>query len=175
MATAMDSDGILPVLGGVFGAIGLVMLAVGGIVTAQQVKIVKSWPQVEGTVTSSRVGHYQGSRMMYDAEVEFRYRVAGREYVSAAPDDYSSSSYREMERRAGAYPEGSRHHIRYNPEDPREIRYSAGYTAGFFFLPLIFGGLGLVFTGIAAPMLVVWLRGRRRSAAFGIRSATKRV
>ena len=64
-----------------------------------------------------------------------------------------------MKRKADAYPPGSRHIIKYDPHDPNDIRFTAGYTAGFFFLPLIFGGLGVVFAGAGVPL---WLAGRRR-------------
>lgn len=158
-------DKTLKWVGAGFGIVGLIMLSVGGFLAWKQVTILKAWPQADATVAESNVTNYVSEgTVMYTAEISFRYNVAGREYVSPAPSDFSSSNRREITRKAEAHPVGSRHRIKYNPEDPEDIRFGAGYTLGFFFLPLIFVGLGSILAGIPLTIAIVLLRSRRRAA-----------
>ena len=155
---------VLTIVGSVFSFVGLVMLTVGVLTARHQLSILRTWPEVDATVTRSEVGHYSGKNgAMYQAHVEFRYRVEGRVYVAPADSDVSTSSYIEMARTVDRYGPGSQHRIRYNPAEPRDIRYTAGFNFGFFFLPLIFGFLGIIFSGIGLPMLISMLRQRRRA------------
>ena len=112
---------IFKIAGGLFSGIGMLMLTIGIVLGSQQYRILKQWPEVEGTVTASRVGRYQSDRSMYNADIEFRYVVGGTEYITPAPDDYSSSSYSGTKQKVAKYPAGSRHTIKYNPRDPNEI------------------------------------------------------
>jgi len=88
--------------------------------------------------------------------------VEGREFTTPSSSDYASSSYSEMKRKADAFPPGSVHTIKYNPADPNDVRHTAGYTFGFFFLPVLFGGMGLVFGGIGTVLLKVSGRAKVR-------------
>lgn len=51
------------------------------------------------------------------------------------------------------YAPGSRHPIRYNPADPSDMRFDVGYNFGFFFLPVLFGGMGIVFSALGVGLL----------------------
>ncbi len=153
----------LKIVGGVFLPLGLVFLGVTGFTGNRQYTILKSWPTVEAEVTQSRVSHYQSTSSrssststMYQAEIEFRYTVGGKQYVTPATSDYSSSSYTEMKHKVDFYAPGTRHAIRYNPADPNDIRFDVGYNLGFFLLPFIFGILGLVFGSVGAGLLLAW-------------------
>ncbi len=53
---------------------------------------------------------------------------------------------------ADAFAPGSEHAILYNPQNPNDIRYDAGYNFGFFFLPVLLGGMGIVFTAVGGGL-----------------------
>jgi len=157
---ATGGIGISRLVGGIFTLVGLVLLGVAGWAGNRQYTILKSWPTVEAVVTKSQVTHSQSHDIdrstdttMYEAAIEFRYTLNGKEYATPATSGYSSSSYTEMKRQADAYPPGTRHRVRYNPADPNDIRYNAGYTFGFFFLPVLLGGMGIVFGGLGVLFL----------------------
>jgi hypothetical protein len=153
--------------GGVFGGIGLIMLCVAGGLAQHQIRIIRTWPSVDGTITRSAVEHYRGRSSMYYPDLEARYAVDGREYVSELPVDFASSSKSDMRAKAEAHPVGSVCRLQYDPSDPEEVRCADGFTLGGFFLPVIFGFLGLVMAGICLPLLVVpWLRRRRENAGY---------
>jgi hypothetical protein len=149
------------VVGGIFTVVGLAMLG-GGLWTGnRQYTILKSWPTLEAEVTKSQVTHHvsYSSRShtdttMYQAEIEFRYTVDGRQFTTPSTPGYSTSSYGEMKRMADTYAPGTRHTIRYNPANPNDIRFNAGYNFGFFFLPLLLGGMGVVFAGLGIGNVV---------------------
>ncbi len=152
---SVEGKRTLKIVGGVFVTVGLAMLAGASALAWHQVTIIRSWPETEGVVTRSEVregSSSDSSTAMYSVRIEFRYRAAGREYISPAPSDYSTSSYPSMRRRADSYPVGSRHTIKYNPDDANDIRASAGYTPGFFFAPMILGFLGLLFSIIGGTL-----------------------
>ena len=158
----MTDQAAFRLVGGIFASVGVAMLAAGIWLANEQVKIIKTWPVIDATVTKSNVTHYTKRDMdrnvdttMYKTEVEFRYRVEGREYRTPSQSDYASSSYVEMKRRADAFPPGSLRQIRYNPENPNDVRHTAGYTWGFFFGPLIFGCMGLLFAILGTVFLKV--------------------
>lgn len=155
-----QSRGVNKLVGGIFTVVGLALLGTGGWVGNRQYTILKSWPTLEAEVTKSQVTHHvsHNSRShtdttMYGAEIEFRYTVEGRQFTTPSTPGYSTSSYPEMKRMADTYAPGTRHTIRYNPADPNDVRFNAGYNFGFFFLPVVFGGMGVVFTGVGIGLL----------------------
>lgn len=81
------------------------------------------------------------------------YTVDGKDYTTPSSSSYSSSSYTEMKRKVDTYAPGSRHPIRYNPADPNNMRFDVGYNFGFFFLPVLFGGMGIVFSALGVGLL----------------------
>jgi hypothetical protein len=148
--------------GGVLAFAGAVLFAVAAWSANRQMTILEKWPEAAAAVESSRVIHSRDSDgdSMYEAEVVFRYHAGGREYVAASRSDYKSSSYGGMSRQVSAFPPGSTHRIKYNPASPADIRHTAGYTVGFFFLPLLAGGMGLICVVVGVAGL--WQPGRAR-------------
>ncbi len=153
---------ILRIVGGVFTVVGVSLLAGGVWSGNRQYTILKSWPTVDAEVTKSEVGHHVSHDSdtnrdtdMYQTRVEFRYTLNGKEYLTPSDAGYSTSSSPEMKRLADRFAPGTRHAIKYNPTDPNDIRFNAEYSFGFFLLPVIFGGLGLVFSLVGIVLLVV--------------------
>ena len=144
----------------IFGGVGVVLLGVAVWTGNRQHTILTEWPTVEAEVVKSEVTHHQSQRSdntsttdMYTAEIVFRYTLNGKEFITPSTTGYSSSSYPEMKRKADAFSPGSRHALRYDPNDPNDVRFNTGYNLGFFFLPLLMGGMGIVFSGIAVLFL----------------------
>lgn len=120
-----------------------------------QIRVLHSWPvrqaQVirSAVVTSPAGGHEQ----LYAAQIQIVYVVNGQP-VTAELTSFQSRNYQETARRAGEFPVGSRHAIRYDPANPTQARIGAGWNRRFFAVPLITAGCGLFFGLLAAGLLV---------------------
>lgn len=156
----MTNRGGLRLIGAVFGLVGVGLLAGAAWSANGRYRILKQWPVAQATVIESGVESYRDSDddLMYRTVVAFRYAAAGREFTTPSQTDYSSSSFRDMKRMADRFPKGSVRPIKYNPEDPNDISFTYGYNFGFFFMTVLLGGMGLVFTAVGAPFLVLSLR-----------------
>lgn len=155
--TTVGSKSTFRWVGGIFTGVGLILLGVGGWIGNRQFTILKSWPTVEAEVTRSRVTHYlgRGSTLMYEVEIDFRYVIDGKQFLTPSTPGYANSDYTAMKRIADSFGPGTRHMIRCNPADSNDIRMNAGYNFGFFLLPILMGGMGLLFAGIGVALLVV--------------------
>ena len=155
---------LLKLFGAVPFLVGVGLLAGGWFSAKLQYTIVKHWPTVDAVVMRSllvshqeRMGRHNRLTTLYQAQIDFRYSVGDKWYTSPAGSEYSSSDYAEMKRRVEANAPGTHHSIRYDPANPRAIRYDAGYTFTFFMAPLIFLVAGLLSTTIG---VVFFLAGR---------------
>ena len=92
---------------------------------------------------------------MYQAKIDFRYTVGGKQYTTPSSSSLSTSNYAEMKQEVDTYAPGTRHPIRYNPANPNDISYEAGFTFGFFLGPLILGVVGLGFTATGAVLFFI--------------------
>jgi len=142
-------------IGAIFFVVGLGLLGGAGWAGNRQYTILKTWPSVEAQVVNSEVIQYRDSDgdTMFKAAIDFRYTVDGKEYMVPSSSSYSSSSRSQMRKKVDAYAPGTRHPIRYNPADPGDMRFDVGYNFGFFFLPVLLGGMGIVFAGIGGGVL----------------------
>lgn len=147
---------------GIFAIVGVVLLGIGGWLGNRQYTIITTWPAVDAEVTRSRVTSGRDSKgtAMYGAEIEFRYTVAGKERVTPSSVGYTTSSYLDMKHKVDRYAPGTRHPVRYNPTDPDDIRFNAGYNFGFFLLPIVLGGMGMVFASLGIAGLFTSRPGR---------------
>jgi hypothetical protein len=156
--------GVIPLL------IGLGFLAGAWFIASHQYTILKKWPTVDAEVARSELRHHQETigknntrSTVYQAQIEFRYAVGGKQYTTPAGSNYSTSNYAEMAQKVDTYAPGTHHPIRYNPANPNDICFDAGFTFGFFLVPLIFGGVGLVFTLIGAAVFFAgWAIGKAK-------------
>jgi len=126
--------------------VAAVFLGVGGWFAEKRFTVMNSWPQVEAEVVSSEVISYDDSDndTMYKAVFRFRYTVDGREYVTQTGNGYGTSFRSWMQAKVDRFAAGTRHAIHYNPADPAEIEYNAGYNFEFFGIPLFCAGMGLI-------------------------------
>jgi hypothetical protein len=159
---AIEGEKVFKLVGAIFTVAGAILVSVAGWTGNQQYTILKTWPTVEAEVTKSEVktGRDSEGTTMYGTQLEFRYTVNNMEFTTPASSSYRSSSYTEMKRKANRYAPGTRHPIRYDPSNPDDVRFDAGYNFGFFFLPVLLGGLGVVFAGLGITFLYVSRRAR---------------
>jgi len=132
-----------------FFVVGFVPLGMAGYWAQDQIRVLRSWPEVPATVTSSGVKEVpatpgpDGSVATYSVVVGFRYQVAGKQYQRNVESPWSTSIFSTMQKKAELYSRGSEHLIRCNPADPTEVRFDVGYNLETFFPSLIAGVLGL--------------------------------
>jgi hypothetical protein len=89
---------------------------------------------------------------MYQAKIEFQYTVGGKSFVSPSTSSSGTTDYGAMKRVADDYAPGTRHTIRYDPAYPNDIRFDAGYNVGFFLVPIVTGGIGIVLFGMGVGL-----------------------
>jgi Protein of unknown function (DUF3592)/zinc-ribbon domain len=141
-------------VGAFLTSVGLPSVVIGLWMGHVQSTVIKTWPIVDAEVITSQVNATRGTTRTgfavtrYEAEIVFRYTVGGKEYTSRSTPGYMTSRYSIMERIVDTYAPGTYHPIRYNPEYPNIVIFNAGYNFGFFLLPVMFGGMGLLFTVI---------------------------
>jgi hypothetical protein len=149
---------------GVMGLLVGVSLMLAGIWAGRQLHIVWNiWPSTDGVVVRGavqdvvQVPFAKGgmSTHVYTPEVEFRYTVSGRDYTTEASSVHTADTFAQAAANlTRLYAPGTHHPIRYNPRDPREIRFGTiefGPLA-FAFLLLIFG---VVLFAVGANSLVM--------------------
>lgn len=132
-----------------------------------QYKILRDWPAVEGTVVSSIVIAVPtaGAGGLHDIEVRFSYLVNGRRYMGIIHSNHLSANRARKEKQAEQFPAGSRHALRYNPQDPRDIRAQVGYNVHFFAVPVFVSGVGAIFLVLGLLIWLVSSRGQRAATA----------
>jgi len=154
-----------------FLALGSVLFALACLVIAapsyyQSYRILKTWPAATGTVVRSVVVPKEDERggWLYAAQLAFTYEAEGREYVGEYEFPHYSTHADRKQKQLARFPTGSVHQIRYNPENPADIRIQVGYNIHFFVIPIFITGVGLIFAVVAAVFFGL-SRGFGRAAA----------
>jgi hypothetical protein len=138
-------------VGKVLTALGLLLLA-GAWWAGNRLK---SWPAVEAEVTKSEVSKLSsfasrdGYGTAYRTKIEFRFDADGKQFTASSSE--KSASHGGAQSTADMYAPGTRHTIRYNPANPNDISFNAGYfgvvyTLIFFLKPIFLGIFGLALT-----------------------------
>lgn len=144
-------------------------LMLAGIWAGRQLHIVWNiWPSTDGVVVRGavqevlEVPYAKGGMPIhrYTPTIEFRYTVNGREFTTEAPSVYAADTYEKAAANlVRMYAPGTHHPLRYNPRDPRDIRFGIiefGSLA-FSFLLLI-GGVALSAVGLKSLVMGYWQR-----------------
>jgi hypothetical protein len=130
--------------------IGVAFICGGMFSARRQWRVAANWPVVDAGVTKSDVYRMRSRNgYVYRAEWEFRYIVEGKEYTTPLQSGITGSGYSSRKAEADQFSRGTRHQIRYDPSDPNRIEVRAGYTEGFFLLPIIFTATGIVVTAVS--------------------------
>jgi hypothetical protein len=136
---------------GVMGLIVGLALIVAGVWAGRQLHIVWNiWPSTDGVVVRGdvqellQVPYSRGGMPFhrYTPRIVFRYTANGTAYTTEAPSVYSADTVEKAAAKVvELYAQGTHHPIRYNPQDPHDIRFGTiefGPLA-FSFLLLVFG------------------------------------
>ncbi|MFI5091029.1 MAG: DUF3592 domain-containing protein [Terriglobales bacterium] len=99
----------------------------------QQMKVLRTWPSADARVVHSEVVplHTDSGQILYDTRLVLAYQVDGRPYVSSVGSPHQSTSYERKKKQAERFPPGSRTEVRYNPDDPTDVRIQAGFNVHF--------------------------------------------
>jgi len=142
--------------------LGVACLIVGGLFLILslpffwgQLRVLRDWPVRQAQVIRSEVTVQPTSKheQLYAATLEIIYVVNGKP-VTADLTSFQSSNYEGTARRAAEFPVGSRHAIRYDPNNPTQARIGAGWNRRFFAVPLIALGCGLCFAVLAGSFFL---------------------
>lgn len=148
---------------GFIGLLAGVALLAAGIWQARQFYIVwTTWPTTDGVVVRSvvreslEVPYAKGGMPFrrYAPQVEFRYMARGKTFTTEAPSVYTAATYEEAANNMNRlYAPGSHHPLRYNPADPRDIRFGSvpfgPVAVTLLFLAFGAAGLALGLNGLA--------------------------
>ncbi len=144
---------------GVMGLlVGLSLLA-AGIWSGRQLHIVWNiWPSTDGVVVRGavqevlQVPYARGGMPIrrYTPKIAFHYLANGRDYTTEAPSVYTADTYEKAAANlARMYAPGTHHPIRYNPRDPRDIRFGViEFDSLAFSFLLLIGGVVLSTAGL---------------------------
>lgn len=144
----MPGNSPVKIVAGFFVVFGLSFTVPGVWLFREHIRILRTWPEIEAEGTGGNVLRSGGT------EYFLRYVVDGTEYVVPFSSSTRYSSHERAEREAERYHPGTKHRIRYNPQEPFDVREGAGPHPTFFFLPALFTGLGLVMLAAGAGLLI---------------------
>jgi len=151
------------VVGGasVFLLLGVFLLSIG-LRNVWRALASEGWPKAPAVVASSEEStstayntRSRSTSTMYTADIRFRYRVDGREYVSAVRhfgQTEGSGDYSEAELLRFRYSPGNAATVSYNPANPSIAAAEPGFDLDAIWLP----GAGLAFLVPAIMFIVVW-------------------
>ncbi|MFI0821054.1 DUF3592 domain-containing protein [Streptomyces sp. NPDC021098] len=142
-----------------FGAIafGTLFLVIGLILAGVSISFLSDAKHARGTVVALewRDDHDSTSRRRSSSNGPAAYPVVEFTSADGTPRTFRSS----MGSNPPSYERGERVEVLYQADSPDDARING--FASLWLLPLIFGGLGLLFAGVGTAVAVV---GRRRSA-----------
>jgi hypothetical protein len=127
-------------------AIAAAFLLFGIGLTVHQIAVLRS-SIAEAETVQSRVLSIENDSgpVEYQPEVELRYRVGDRQYVSKTTAMSNPTTYPDAKRIVDSYSPGSRHVVHYLSGNPARIYANAGYTLDFFFGSILLLSLGALF------------------------------
>ena len=130
----------------------------------RQYQVLQTWSETQAQVIRSEVVTQLAPphEQLYAAKLQVLYTVDDRP-ITAELISFQSQNYEQTAKRASQFPVGSRHLIRYDPRMPTQARIGAGWNLRFFLVPLVMLGMGAIFGGVAAVLLISarFLRSRK--------------
>lgn len=123
-----------------------------------QWKILRTWPEIPARVVRAEVVTIPtDSGALYNTALEFEFDAHGDRFRGGYVFPHASTNRKAKEKIVAQYPLGSVQPIRFNPEQPNDIRIHVGYNVDYFVVPVFITGLGLIAAAIAG---VFWLLSR---------------
>jgi Protein of unknown function (DUF3592) len=116
----------------------------------KQSEVVRNWPATLASVRQSEVVEItQGGQKLWATRFELSFDAGGK-IVVATVNGYRQAAMRErVETAASRFPNGSTTLIRYNPQNPSDIRLDTDNPRRYYQLPLALAITGAIFIVIA--------------------------
>jgi uncharacterized protein DUF3592 len=107
----------------------------------------KRWPISSGTVIASALEKSPDGRWRYRAAMQYRYRVAGKEYQSGRIFwGGNEGRQKHMASVIAAYPQGCKVPVHYDPQDPSEAVIDPAQNIGS--RPLVLYAMAMIALGL---------------------------
>lgn len=160
--TKTKSDKGLAILTLAMFAGGILLLAWGGYEMKRAYES-RTWPDTQGTVTSSYIGkssHRDSNNhtsTVYTPKIRYQYQVEGKHYTCNRIEFGGESGGKRSKAKkvVDKYPSGKKVTVYYNPQDPKVAVLKAGFSWGALFAFLA----GIIFFGVG----IICYRGYRRN------------
>ena len=122
----------------------------------KQSAVVRNWPSAMANVKGSEVVQItQGGQKLWATRFELSFEADGK-FVVATVNGYRQAALRErVEEAAQRFPAGSTRLVRYNPQNPSDIRLDTDQPRRYYQLPIALGITGAIFVVIAMALFYV--------------------
>jgi hypothetical protein len=119
----------------------------------KQSSVIRNWQGANAIVRSSEVVQItQGGQKLWATRFEMTFEADGK-IVVATVNGYRQAALRDrVEQAAQRYPAGSSHLVRYNPQNPSDIRLDTDQPRRYYQLPIALGITGAIFIAIAMAL-----------------------
>ena len=140
--------------GGFILVMGAWMIQLGRKAARTQQRAV-DWPTTQATITESEVRKKPGANAKFRFKIRYQYSVNGKQYTNnkISIGGEVSSGRTRAEKRQRQYPEGSRHLLRYNPDDANEA-YLEPAVEGGGRIEVVGGVLGILLGALLVGGLI---------------------
>lgn len=122
----------------------------------KQSSVIRNWPTATAQVRDSQVVQItQGGQKLWATRFEFTFEADGK-IVLATVNGYRQAALKErVEAAAQLYPAGSSHLIRYNPQNPSDVRLDTDKPRRYYQLPIALTITGGIFIVIAMGLFYI--------------------
>jgi hypothetical protein len=130
-----------------------------------EITVLTSWAKADGQVTGSEIVRYFSpkSKPVYRLRVTFQFQADGVPQFAVSSSSMSSSDLASVSRKVARYPVGSHHEILYDPANPVNMHFDAGYNVDYLAQPLMIAAVGLLL--VLAGTVVRFLSRRAQPSA----------
>jgi hypothetical protein len=131
VAKEIGWSGFLRFGGAAFCLIALFALGLSGWLGWKDLRRQRAWTPVEGEVVGGQVLEREGRAgtstrsITFEARFSVRYPVRGEAYEGNVGVGYGTSDRSVMEKMLKRFPKGTTLHLKYNPDDPSQLIFSA--------------------------------------------------
>ena len=145
--------------------LGILVISAATFAAREQITVLSSWAQADGQVASSEIVRRFSPKngAEYRIRVTLEFQADGVPHYAVASSSLASSDLATASRKVTAYPAGSHHRIYYDPANPVDMRFDAGYNLDYLAKPLIIASGGFLL--VIAGTVVRFLTRRSRPAA----------
>jgi Protein of unknown function (DUF3592) len=135
---------------------GVASIALGIPFFIKQSAVVRNWPTAMASVRTSEIVQItQGGQKLWATRFEMNFDANGQNVVTIV-NGYRQSALRDnLVEAAGRYPVGSTHLIRYDPNNPSEIRLDTDQPRRYYQLPIALAITGIIFIAISLALFYV--------------------